>query len=319
MKELSSERLATVLVATEGEWVGRALESVLSTEGYAVRRTQNGREALRLTRRTKPDALILDQHIADMGGVELCRELHDDPMFDPATPIILVAGSPLSHLERDAAYAAGVWVVLTQPVDTELLVLQLDTFIRARRASAEARATVSADPVTDPATGLLSPDGLEHWAEKLAAIAVRKQEPLACVVLMAVANPGGGVVTETAEFSEIATTFIEMSRAHMRQSDVIGRTTDGRLALLAPDTNEAGVLGFVQRLRNAIEETSQALSRAGGRTTTEFRAGYYALEDFASAYVDPSELIRRATRAVDHARRSTGGERTFNFNQLPLN
>lgn len=315
MKELSSERLATVLVATEGEWVGRALESVLSAEGYAVRRTQNGREALRLVRRTKPDALILDQHLADLGGVELCRELHDDPMFDAATPIILIAGTPLSHLQRDAAYAAGVWVVLSQPLDTEILTRQLDTFIRARRALVESRTSA----LTDPDTGLLSPDGLEHWAEKLAAIAVRKQEPLACVVLMAVANPGGAAAPEPAEFGEIATTFIEMSRAHMRQSDVIGRTTDGRLALLAPDTDEAGVLGFVQRLRSAIEEASRALSRTGGRSSTEFRAGYYALEDFASAYVDPSELIRRATRAVEHARRSTGDERTFNFNQLPLN
>lgn len=146
MKELSSERLATVLVATEGEWVGRALESVLSAEGYAVRRTQNGREALRLARRTKPDALILDQHIADLGGVEMCRELHEDPMFDAATPIILIAGSPLSHLERDAAYAAGVWVVLSQPVDTELLVMQLDTFVRARRALVESRAADLTDP-----------------------------------------------------------------------------------------------------------------------------------------------------------------------------
>ena len=307
MNEHGHERSATVLVAAEGEWAGRALESVLSAHGYSVLRTQNGREALRLARRRKPDALILDQHTAEIPGVEICRLLNDDPTFDPATPIVLVGGSPASRLERSAAYAAGAWSVCSQPVDTEILVRELTTFVRAKHAATATRD----DSLVDPATGLLSPAGLERWAEKLAARAVRKHEPLACVVLMAVTGP------KSDDVSEVATSFIELSRAHMRQSDIIGRTSDGRLALLAPDTDGAGVLGFVQRLRNAIDAASASLSR--GRASGEFRAGYYAIDDFALASVEPSELIRRATRAVEQAGHTPGGEVALNFNQIPLN
>ena len=309
METSTHERSATVLIATEGEWVGRALESVLSTQGYAIRRTQSGREALRLARRTKPDAVIVDQHTAEIGGIELCRLLSEDPMFDASTPLILVAGAPATRVERSAAYAAGAWTFCTQPVDTEILVRELGTFVRAKRAAEASRE----DSLIDPTTGLLSPAGLERWAEKLAARAVRKHEPLACVVLMATTGASG----ETSSMNDIATAFIEISRAHMRQSDIVGRTSDGRLAMLAPDTDGAGVLGFVQRLRAAIEAGSKALSR--GRGSAEFLAGYYAIDDFSAATVEPAELIRRATRAVDHANRSPSGELAFNFNQLPLN
>jgi CheY-like chemotaxis protein len=311
MSESLTERPATLLVATKGEWVGRALESVLAAHGYAVRRTENGRDALRIARRTKPDAIVLDQDLPEVTGGEVCRQLRDDPMFDAATPIVLITDPSMPRAEREDAYNAGAWSLCTQPIDTHILLRELSTFIRAKRAGVEHRDS----SLVDSATGLLSPVGLERWAEKLAAVAERKHEPLACVVLMAFAGQTG---VESADVTEMAAKFIEMSRAHMRQSDVVGRTSDGRLAMLAPDTNDAGALGFVQRLRSAIDEASKTPSRTGV-PTPHFRAGYYAIDDFAAASVAPAELIRRATRAVDHAQRSDGGELTFSFNQLPLN
>ncbi len=187
----------------------------------------------------------------------------------------------------------------------------MSTFIRATRA-----ATVQhVDSLLDPATGLLNAEGLERWAEKLAAVAVRKHEPLACIVLMAVANAANSDAADE-DVGALAAEFIELSRAHMRQSDVVGRTTDGRLALLAPDTDGAGVLGFIGRLQSAIEGASRAL--APGRTMTQFRAGYYTIDDFGSVAVEPTELIRRATSAVDHAHRSGRAERAISFSQVPL-
>ncbi|HKS05728.1 MAG TPA: response regulator [Gemmatimonadaceae bacterium] len=307
MNERTNERSATVLIATEGEWTARALETVLVAEGYGVRRAPDSDEALRLARRTKPDAIILDQHTPGIGGIEVCRQLREDPTFDAATPIVLLAGAPPNRVDRADAYAAGAWSYCAQPVDTEILVRELSTFIRAKRAVANLNDATLVDPVT----GLLSPLGLEQWAEKLAARAFRKHEPLACVVLMAVT---ANAPAEGSEAGETGMSFVELSRAYMRQSDIVGRTSDGRLAMLAPDTDGAGVLGFVQRLRSAMEGEPAARQTAPG-----FRAGYYAIDDFASVAVEPAELIRRATRAVEHAHRSSTGELAMSFNQLPLN
>ena len=309
MTEAPKHQSSLLLIATESEWAGRSLESVLMVHGYSVLRTQSGHDALEWARRTKPDAVIVDEHMPGVSGVEICRSLRDDPTFDPATPIVFIAGSPVSRVERTAAHAAGAWTVCTQPMDAEIVVAELATFIRAKRAGAAAREA----SLVDLATGLLSPRGLERWAEQLTARALRNHEPLACVVLMAAPS---ATPSDSAELGEIAAAFIDSSRSHMRRSDIVGTTSDGRLALLAPDTDGRGVLGLVQRLRTAIESAEK--TRGGTRTSADFRAGYCAIDDFASASVEPSELILRATVALDHASRSPGGELALGFNQLPV-
>jgi PleD family two-component response regulator len=302
-------RPGLLLVATESDWSGRSLESVLTVHGYSVLRTQDGGEALELVRRTRPDAVILDEHLPALSGIEVCSRLREDATFDAATPIVLI-GSPTSPVERTKAYAAGVWTFCTQPLDAEILVGQLGTFIRAKRAVHAARE----QSLVDTNTGLLSPSGIERWAEQLTAQAARNGEPLACVVLMA---PTRELATD-AEVEESAADFLEASRAHMRRSDIVGRMPDGRLAVLAPDTDEAGVEGLVHRLRSAIEHAEAA--NPVRRKSSEFRAGYFTISDAKAEGVAPSELLRRATVAVEYANHAPQAQlNAFNFRQLPIN
>src|SRR5712691_8161133 len=107
MAELQKTRL--VLIASDGEWEGRSLESVFELNGYSVIRVERGRRALELARRTPLDALFLDAGLADMGGVEVCRALRDDPLFDHATPIVITSSVPGAHRVATAAFAAGAW------------------------------------------------------------------------------------------------------------------------------------------------------------------------------------------------------------------
>ena len=57
---------------------------------YMVR-VESGRRALELARRTNPDALLLDDSLPDIGAVDVCRALRDDPLFNRATPIFITA------------------------------------------------------------------------------------------------------------------------------------------------------------------------------------------------------------------------------------
>jgi PleD family two-component response regulator len=309
MSREGTERAALLLIATESDWAGRSLESVLMVHGYAVLRTQNGRDALGLAHRTRPDAVILDQNLREIGGIEVCRMLRDDPLFDAGTPVVVIAASPASHAERAAAYAAGAWTFCTQPLDPDILVLELATFLRAKRAIEAARQS----SLVDSATGLLNAPGFERWAETMTARAVRRREPLSCVVLT---PPERSADTKSTGEEDIIATFIEQSRAHMRQSDIVGVTPDGNLALLAPDTDGNGALGLIQRLRKALDAVEASLP--SGRASSEFRAGYFALDQFGEGTPSASEILNRASRAVDFAGRAPGNL-AVGYNQLPLN
>ena len=302
-----------VLIATEGDWAGRSLESVLVAQGYAVLRSGDGEDALALAKRYRPDALIIDEHLPSLGGIEVMKLLRDEPGFDAATPIVITAPSPTQRQVRQAAYEAGAWDFCTHPLEADTLILKLNTFLRARRALSDAREQA----LTDQSTGVLTAQSLERWAEQLAARASRNHEPLACVVLMPSDARGGPRSNETDQVTTAVSSFLQLSKDAFRRSDIVGRTADGRLALLAPETDSEGVEGMLARLRGAIAEASAG--ETGLPTATEFKAGYWAVQDFASAPLEPSELIRRAARALDHISNPSPTERlAMSFDKIPI-
>jgi CheY-like chemotaxis protein len=315
--EKPAQQPPVLLIATEGEWAGRSLESVLVANGYAVLRAADGEDALALARRYQPDGLILDDHMSGHGGIELCRILRDDPGFDPATPIVITAPSPAQHSVRTAAYNAGAWEFCTHPLEADTLVLKLGTFLRAKRALAEARS----QSLIDTPTGVLTPLGMERVAEQLAARALRNHESLACVVLMPsgqAQGASGGYSPEIDNITEAVAAFLQLSRDAFRRSDIVGRMSDGRLALLAPETDSQGVHGMLARLRSAIALATHNRPDSSP-ATGEFKAGYWAVADFGLAPVEASELMRRAARALDHISNPTPGkEFAMGFDQLPV-
>lgn len=295
---------ALILIVTESDWAGRSLESELMDHGYSVLRTHDARGAVELVQRAKPDAVIVDQHMRDINGIAVCRLLNADPRFDAATPVVVIGGAPSSHAERLEAYDAGAWSFATHPLDTGILVRELATFLRARRSVTSVRE----NSLGDASTGLLTPSGMAKWAEHLAARALRNKEPLACVVLMPSAEPDS-------DAASLESAFVEASRQHMRQSDIVGLTGEGRIAVLAPATDTVGVGGLLLRLRRALE-AAEARS-PGGAKATRFRAGFATADDFTAAGVAPADLIRRATRALEYGAQSAS-DLDFDFSRVPL-
>lgn len=305
---------SVVLLAIEGDWAGRSLESVLVANGYAVLRAADGEDALALAKRYRPDALILDEHMSGLSGIEVARLIREEHDFDHATPIVITAPSPAQRMVRQAAYDAGAWDFCTHPLEAETLILKLGTFLRAKGAISEAREKA----LIDQETGVLSPLGMERWAEQLAARASRNHESLACVVLMPGDSPDGPRPAETDGVTNAVSTFLQLSKDAFRRSDVVGRTEDGRLALLAPQTDPSGVEGMLARLRAAIAEAT-AGQHPGFTAPTEFKAGYWAARDFALTPLEPTELLKRAARALDHiSNPSPNDTLAMGFDQLPI-
>jgi CheY-like chemotaxis protein len=311
LTQAPSGQALLLLIATEGEWAGRSLESVLERHGYSILRAEDGRDALGRALHRQPDALILDEHLGGIGGIEICQLLREDPSFDVTTPVIITASAPAPRAVRAAAYRAGAWEFCTQPLDIDTLLLQLSTFLRAKRevSRLQTRAQI------DASTGVLTAEGMERWAEKLAARASRNHEPLACVVMMPVASAEPGKASaHDGDSGRAVIDFLELSRDNFRRSDIVGRTVDGRLAILAPETDAQGVQGLLARLRAAIGASTTHLGHQGA----EFRAGYWAVQDFASAPLAAAELMRRAMRAHDHIDKSPQDNLAIGFDQLPV-
>jgi DNA-binding response OmpR family regulator len=308
---VSENRRPLVVVASEGEWAGRSLESVLELNGYAVVRCHSGRRALDLARRGRPSALFLDESLPDVTGVEVARALRDDPLFEHTTPVVILAVGPAATGVRMTALAAGAWDYCTQPLDVEALLLKLETFVRAKHEADEA----GSKSLVDSSTGVYSSYGLQQMARQLGARAARSHEPFACVALTPAVPAETAAPSPTSEgANETIGRLAELWRTRSRRSDIIGHLDRTRLAILAPETNGSGAVRLVERLRSEFENTMDV---PGEHTRAVLRAGYFAVDDFASAAIEPAEMMRRAERALDHVQRTQQRETVLGFDQIP--
>jgi two-component system cell cycle response regulator len=308
-----SKRKMLILIASQGEWVGRSVQSVLELNGFAVLRVWAGRAALDLARRANPDAIFLDNALSELGGVEVCRALRDDPLFDHSIPVFLTSPAPASNRVRMAAYEAGAWDFCSQPLDVETLLLKLTTYMRARRSLED----MQESSLVDALTGLYNAYGLQQWAEQLGARALRNHEPFACVAVTSNSLPGRPATGKPASAELIF--MADVCRSMSRKSDVIGYVGENRFAIIAPDTDESGARQFVERLQGAISRTSTA--KGGDAPHSGLHAGFYAVPDFSVAGVDVHEVVQRAKAALLHAEKEMQGKRTsgaFSFSDLPV-
>ena len=298
-----------VLVATEHDWSSRSLESILKPSGFAVVRVSTGRQVVEMAKTARPDAVILDWKLPDIGGAEVCRALQQMAEVPVATPIIVTSADPGGRTQRLEAYNAGAWLFCSQPLDVEALILQLRTFIQARREADRLRE----QSLIDEETGLYSFRGLTQRAREMGADAVRRQTPLACVV-MAPAPEVRGNLDDSGRSSILVDYFAEIHRKSGRLSDAVGRLGPLEFGVVAPATNPAGAVRLAERLRSAAQSMPLLLDDVLHRV--DIRVGYCAVTNFADSPVDAVEMLLRATTALHRARDK--GDAITSFDQATV-
>lgn len=296
-----------VLVANDQEWAARSLESILGPHGYAVLRAYTGRQALDLARSTQPDAVILDFKMPDLDGVDVCRILASDPYFSPTTPIMITTSSPAGRGQRLEAFRAGAWEFCTQPLDAEILLAKLDTFMRSKLEANRVRE----DSLLDQITGLYNMRGLARRAREIGAEAFRTHSAIACIAFSPEAAPGAlndQVIDHLA--SRVVEHVGDVCRRAGRVSDAIGRLGQLEFAIVAPGTSANGAMRLIERMRESV--ASAPVSIDGVSRQVRIAAGYCAVDDFSQSNVDAVELLLRATAALRHVRQeSLEGTRSF--------
>jgi PAS domain S-box-containing protein len=85
---------------------------------------RNGREAITLARRERPDLLLLDMHLGDMTGLDVMHEVTREPAFAQLPCVALSADAMPEQIE--AARRAGFKGYLTKPLDVAAFLRCID-------------------------------------------------------------------------------------------------------------------------------------------------------------------------------------------------
>lgn len=234
-----------VLVANDHEWTARSVETILVAAGYRVVRAFTAAETLDVARRRLPDAFILDHQLPDFSGLELCRQIRDDPRFGASTPVIITTAGPSGRTQRLAAYEAGAWEFYGQPLDGQALLHKVRAYLAARREVI--RVTMAG--LLDPETMLYSRLGLVRRTAELASDAQRRGEGIACVAMTVGDGPADPELTQR---------IGEMLTRTARTADAKGRLGPNSFAVVGT-TDAAGAAKLASRLEQAMVEVHPTL------------------------------------------------------------
>lgn len=115
----------TILIVDDAENLRVLLSSYLTQEGYRVITAANGREALFLARDEKPDLIILDLMMPEMGGYDFMRH-HSR---EAETPIILLTAR-LEENDRVLGLELGADDYVTKPFSMRELTARTRAVLR---------------------------------------------------------------------------------------------------------------------------------------------------------------------------------------------
>jgi PleD family two-component response regulator len=291
-----------VVVGVEQEWSARSLESVLGPHGYAVVRAYSGMQTLDLAEVASPDVVIVESRLPDLDGLEVCRRLRSERRIGAQVPIVVMTSGAAPREFLRESYQAGAWSVWEQPVDGELLLLRLDSWVAAKRASDEAER----DRITERDAGLYTYRALSHRADELVADAARRKTPLSCIAVAVSADEGDVIdALGLPAAAEVARALATATRG----SDIVARLAPSEFAILAPDTPAEGAARFAARLQEQL---------AGVPGAKGVRAGVAVMTEADAAARSGGELVVRAVTALRYATYGPDPARTIRrFDDVP--
>jgi len=113
---LLQEGHGIVLVIDDDRIVRELLKNYLSRLGYSVAVATNGQEGLKLAKKLRPDAILLDVKMPDLDGWRVLSLLKSDTLLADI-PIIMISVEE----ERNKGYALGATDYLVKPVGRDQL------------------------------------------------------------------------------------------------------------------------------------------------------------------------------------------------------
>jgi CheY-like chemotaxis protein len=123
--------IQSVLVVDDAESNRYAVSRALRAEGFQTVEAGAGAQALELAEYVS--AVVLDVHLPDLHGFEVCRLLRGNPKTSNV-PIIHISAVYVSPEDKVAGELAGADAYMISPVDTGELAQMIDRLVVERAA-----------------------------------------------------------------------------------------------------------------------------------------------------------------------------------------
>jgi CheY-like chemotaxis protein len=104
----------TVLIIEDEEDAAELFAEMMRVSGFRVLKTSSSAPALTMMTNEKPDVIILDIMMPDVSGLDILRQMHQDPVLANIPVVVVSAKSMPADIKN--SMEAGASTYLTKPV-----------------------------------------------------------------------------------------------------------------------------------------------------------------------------------------------------------
>jgi sigma-B regulation protein RsbU (phosphoserine phosphatase) len=141
MNPVASVVPSTILVVDDGPVNLQVLVRTLNGCGHRILAARDGRTALDIARRVRPDLILLDLMMPDVDGFEVCRALKADPETRDIAVIFLSARGEVS--DKVFGLKLGAVDYITKPIQTEEVLARVSSHLTRQYLERELRRSVN--------------------------------------------------------------------------------------------------------------------------------------------------------------------------------
>ncbi len=138
----------SVLIVEDEAAIAELLKWTFESEGYDVRQTGDGEEALIMVQEQLPDAIVLDWMIENVSGIEICRQLRKQEA-SAAVPIVMLTARGEED-DRIRGLKTGADDYVTKPFSPRELIARVEAVLRRTKPSLAGNVMTFGDLELDP-------------------------------------------------------------------------------------------------------------------------------------------------------------------------
>jgi DNA-binding response OmpR family regulator len=131
---MPTKRPSTILVVEDEESIASFVSAYLRKDGYEVRTTASGRDALSLAHSERPALVVLDLMLPDLDGLEVCRRLRANSDI----PVLILTARD-DDMDKIVGLEIGADDYLTKPFNPRELVARVRAILRRSGNDRESR------------------------------------------------------------------------------------------------------------------------------------------------------------------------------------
>ena len=115
-----------ILVAEDEDLNWLFIREMLRKTGAEILRAKDGREVVKMTKRIKPDVILMDIKMPELNGIEATKKIRS---FDISVPIIAQTAYVMAE-EKKESLKVGCNHFVTKPLDRTVVMELIDRYFR---------------------------------------------------------------------------------------------------------------------------------------------------------------------------------------------